>query len=110
MMDRFTHPEDINPDHKWIVEQLPKKTKGKLDCAIASPELQEAWGIYFKESLDLVKIWMIVAVGFVLPSLLFGVLWGHLKNDIQGAFGVASVWITCGTVFMGMFATYTWKS
>ncbi|KAF2660986.1 hypothetical protein K491DRAFT_504801 [Lophiostoma macrostomum CBS 122681] len=110
MMDRFTHPDEIQPDDRWIIDQLPKRAKGKLERATTSSELQEAWGIYFKESLDLVKIWIIVAVGFVLPSLLFGVLWGHLRNDIQGAFGVASVWITCGTVFMGLFASYTWRS
>lgn len=110
MMDHFLHPEDINPDNQWIKDQLPKRSCGVLKLQLSSPSLEEAWGIYFKESWDLVKIWLIVAIGFVLPSLLFGILWGHLKKDLQGAFGVASVWITCGSIFMGLFATYTWKS
>jgi len=109
-MDRFFNPDDIAPDDKWIIEQLPKRTCGKLMLQPSSSELKEAWGIYFEEAWDWVKIRFIVVIGFVLPSLLFGILWGHLKKDVQGGFGVAAVLVAYGTIFMGLFVTDTWKS
>lgn len=65
--------------------------------------------IYYKEDWNWIKIWWVLALGFFPPSLLFGVLWGILKKDIQGAFGVASWWMTAATILVGVFGTCTWS-
>ena len=91
-MDFFTDPCGIAPDSTLVFQQLPKRTCPKLE--LQSSELVEAWGIYYREDWDWIKIWCILAVGFFPPSLLFGILWGILREDIQGAFGVASWWMT----------------
>ncbi|KAF2969777.1 hypothetical protein GQX73_g3796 [Xylaria multiplex] len=86
LMDRFTNPGSINPN---------------------SHKLKVAWGIYFKEDWDWAKIWWILAAGFFPPSLLFGIMWGILKHDIQGAFGVACWWMTGATIVVGIVGTCT---
>lgn len=108
MMDFFTDPENINPNCTLVIEQLPKRTCGELKSQ--SFELREAWGIYFKEDWDWVRIWWILALGFFPPSLLFGTLWGILKGDIQGAFGVASWWMAGATILIGIVGTCTWTN
>lgn len=107
-MDFFTDPENINPNCTMVIEQLPKRTCGELKSQ--SFELREAWGIYFKEDWDWVRIWWILALGFSPPSLLFGILWGILKGDIQGAFGVASWWMAGATILIGIVGTCTWTN
>ena len=106
MMDFFTDPDGIQPDATLVIQQLPKRTCGELRSE--SFELIEAWGIYYKEDWDWAKIWWVLAVGFFPPSLLFGIIWGILKNDIQGAFGVASWWMTGATILIGIVGTCTW--
>lgn len=106
MMDCFTHPETISKDNQWIFNQLPKRTRGKLKTNPSSSRRQDAWGIHFDEGWDLVKIWLILMIGFIIPSLVFGIVWSRVMKDVQGAFGIASVWITCGTVFLGSLHLY----
>ena len=106
MMDFFRNPDSINPNATLVVQQLPKRTCGEI-CS-RDYELVEGWGIYYKEDWDWGKIWCIVAIGFFSPSLLFGILWGILRKDIQGAFGVASWWITAATIVTGIVGTCTW--
>lgn len=54
------------------------------------------------------KIWWILGIGFFPPSLLFAILWGILKQDIQGVFGVASWWMAGATIVVGIVGTSTW--
>lgn len=106
MMDFFKNPAGIQQGASFVTQQLPKRTYGELQPQ--SPELTEAWGIYYQEGWDWFKIWGILAIGFFPPSLLFGILWGVLKKDIQGAFGVASWWMTGATILLGVVGTCTW--
>lgn len=105
LMDFFTYPEDIERNATLVTDQLPKKISGEL--LSQTSDLKEAWGILFKEGLDWVKIWWVLAIGFFPPSLLFGILWGILKRDVQGAFGVASWWMTGATILIGIVGTYS---
>ncbi|PVH90880.1 hypothetical protein DM02DRAFT_546931 [Periconia macrospinosa] len=106
MMDFFTDPDGIEPNVTLVTQQLPKRICGELRSQ--SFGLVEAWGIYYKEDWDWAKIWWVIAIGFFPPSLLFGILWGILKKDIQGAFGVASWWMTGATILVGIVGTCTW--
>ncbi|KAI7759632.1 hypothetical protein LZL87_014155 [Fusarium oxysporum] len=103
MMDLFTKPEDIKPNSELVLRQLPKWLGGQLPSQCA--EMKEAWGIYYKEDWDWTKIWWILGLGFFPPSLLFGILWGILKQDIQGAFGIASWWMTGAAIMIGIAGT-----
>lgn len=105
-MDFFTDPDGIAKDSSLVLRQVPKRTYEELESR--SSELVEAWGIYFMEGWNWAKIWWIMAVGFFPPSLLFGVLWGFLKQDIQGAFGVAGWWMTGATIVVGIIGTSAW--
>lgn len=106
MMDCFTDPNSIHLDAALIWKQLPKRTCGEL--APQPFELLEGWGIYFEEGWNWFKIWCILATSFFPPSLLFGLLWAILKKDVQGAFGVASWWMTGATILVGIVGTCTW--
>jgi hypothetical protein len=104
MMGFFSDPSNISPDVSLVLRQLPKRSCGVLQ---AQPDdgPTEAWGIYFKEDWDWLRIWWIVALGFFLPGLLFAVLWGILKKDVQGAFGVASWWMAAAMMIVGIIGT-----
>jgi hypothetical protein len=106
MMDFFTDPDGIARDATLVLQQLPKKAGGELQAQ--SIESKEAWGIYYKEGWNWTKIWCILSFGFFPPSLLFGILWGVLRKDVQGSFGVASWWMTGATIFIGVVGTCTW--
>lgn len=105
-MDFFTNPDGIDPNSTFILEQLPKRALGEIQSV--SSNVIEAWGIYYKEGWDWFKIWWILAIGFFPPSMLFGILWAIIQEDIQGAFGVAGWWMTGATILVGIVGTYTW--
>ncbi|OJI91533.1 hypothetical protein ASPTUDRAFT_312601 [Aspergillus tubingensis CBS 134.48] len=104
MMDFFNNPQYIAPNSTLIVQQLPKRACGKLQNEYINPT--EAWGIFYKEDWNWAKIWWILALGFFPPSLLFGVLWTVFKQDISGAFGVASWWMAGASIIVGIVGTY----
>ncbi|GLA67416.1 hypothetical protein AtubIFM54640_010734 [Aspergillus tubingensis] len=104
MMDFFNNPQYIAPNSTLIVQQLPKRACGKLQNENINPT--EAWGIFYKEDWNWAKIWWILALGFFPPSLLFGVLWTVFKQDISGAFGVASWWMAGASIIVGIVGTY----
>lgn len=68
-------------------------------------EVREAWGIYFPEGLDWLRIWIVLLVAFSLPSLLFDILWGVLRYDISGCFGVACWWMAGVAIATGIMGT-----
>ncbi|VUC35062.1 unnamed protein product [Clonostachys rosea] len=100
MMDFFTDPPGISKNSTFVLQQLPKRTYGELQKE--QGELVEAWGIYFKEGWNWSRIWWVLGLAFFPPSLLFGILWSVLRQDIQGAFGVASWWLTSATILLGI--------
>ena len=106
MMDHFTDPDSIGPDKTFVLNRLPKRAIGELQTH--PDDLIEAWGIYFKQGWDLRKIFLILGLGSFPPSLLFGVLWAVLMDDIQGGFGVAAWWVSMAAVFLGIVGTYDW--
>lgn len=108
MMDYFTDPDGIDPDLTFVLNQLPKRASGELETH--PDNLVDAWGIYFREGWDWTRICWILGSVFFLPSLLFGVLWAVLKNDIQGGFGVAAWWVPVSAVFLGVVGMYDWAA
>ncbi|KAE8136331.1 hypothetical protein BDV38DRAFT_249862 [Aspergillus pseudotamarii] len=103
MMDFFNDPNSRAPGSDLVIQQLPKK----MDSELTSDgiEVMTAWGILYRVSLDWKRIWIALGLAFFLPSLFYGILWGILRKDIQGAFGVAAWWMTGATVVVGMMGT-----
>lgn len=106
MMDFFTDPDGLSPHSTLVLDQLPKRTCGELSSD--PTELVDAWGVYYKEDWDVVKILWVLSVGFFIPSVLFGVLWATLREDIQGGFAIASWWMTGATLLIGLVGTCSW--
>jgi hypothetical protein len=97
--------------HKWhhvvptsirLFNQIPKRLANRLE---AKPDDSEVgWGIYFHEGWHWEAVFgLLLLVGFT-GSLLFAILWSVFKQDVQGAFGVASYWITAATLLIAFIA------
>ncbi|KAH7116191.1 hypothetical protein B0J11DRAFT_443760 [Dendryphion nanum] len=102
LMHLFTSPSCINENETWVLNQLPRRICGKLSGK--SHEPAEGWGIYYEEGWDRNKIVWIVAILFLLGSLIFGVLWSKFKMDVQGAFGISAWWISVCGILMALIA------
>ena len=99
-----------NKDHPSTQLLVQNQTSRSRDVSSAySPSSSgapsNAWGIYFKEDWNWPKVWWLLRLGFFLPSILFGILWGILRKDIQGAFGVASLWMAGSAILIGIVGT-----
>ncbi|CAG8218453.1 unnamed protein product [Penicillium olsonii] len=105
MMDFFKDPDSRVAGADWILQQLPKKMGAQLDPNKA--DMSQAWGIFYREDWDWMRIWIVLGIAFFPSSLLFGILWGILRQDIQGAFGVASWWMAGATIAIGIVGTCT---
>lgn len=99
----LSSPKCINERETWVLNQLPKRTKGELQEKFGQPA--EGWGIYYQEGVDFDMIIGVVFSVFLLASLLFGVLWTVLEMDIQGAFGISSYMVTASGIFLAWLAS-----
>ena len=91
MAHLFHHPDEAN-DLGITFIRAPKKRKEKL--TICSQEgISTGWGLHFVESWAMLHVWILILLMFGIGSLIFGVCWAVLKQDVQGAFGVAA-WMT----------------
>ena len=59
-----------------------------LDC-IQTKGLGVGWGICFDEGLNWFMVLVLGSTGLLL-SMVFGLLWTCLRDDMQGGFGVAA--------------------
>jgi hypothetical protein len=59
-------------------------------------------------NLDCFKIGLMVLFPFFLAYS--DILSASLRKDIQGAYGTAAVYVTCGSLFATLFVIYTWRS
>lgn len=55
------------------------------------------------------KNFLIIGIFFVLASLLFGILWGALKHDIQSSFAISCWWLAAATIFVEIMGTRAWE-
>jgi hypothetical protein len=95
LMNYFTDPNEVPPNGKKFLGQVPKKIGGDSTAV--------AWGIYYKEGWDWVRIGIIL-FGFVFSSGLFGIIWTVAKNDIQGGFTISIWWMTVGASLVSLVA------
>lgn len=103
----LTSPHCIHENERFVLEQLPKRTKGELKGCLGKPV--EGWGMYYQEGWDFDLVIGVVLVVFLIASLLFAVLWSVYKVDIQGAFGVSSYMVTASGIFIAWIANRAGK-
>jgi hypothetical protein len=106
-MHWLTDPQCVGEGETFILQQLPKRTKGELKGEIGKPV--EGWGLHFEEGWDFDVLIGIVLAIFLVGILLFAVLWSHFKLDVQGAFGVSSYIVTASGIFVAWFANRAGK-
>ncbi|KAJ5082879.1 hypothetical protein N7532_011922 [Penicillium argentinense] len=104
MMDLFNDPDRYVPGAIRVIQQIPKKMNASL--VNSSSEQIEEWGICFQEGWNRSRIWWLLAGVFGVGSLLFGVVWGVLEKDVQGAFGVAGWWMMAATILVGVLGAF----
>ena len=66
--------------------------------------LTKGWGLYYEEGWNIGVIILVTAGVVTLGSLLFGVCWTVLKDDIQGAWGVSSYMVTTGALIVALLS------
>ena len=87
MMHLYEHPEEAE-DTAVCLNKVPKKVRERLQvCPQRGTGL--GWGVHFIEGLHWVKLWMLGLSGLI-ASVLFGVCWSILRDDVQGGFGVSA--------------------
>lgn len=102
-MHMLCSPQCIDVRETWVLDQLPKRTRGELEERAGQPV--EGWGIYYQEGVDFDMIIGVVFCIFVLASLLFGILWTVFEHDVQGAFGISSYMVTASGIFLAWMAS-----
>jgi hypothetical protein len=104
MRHLYDCPEDAGFDSVRILNQLPKRICGEL--LAQSNEQLDAWEIQFEEGWSWMRISIAVGLVFFFPSLLFGVIWGLLKHDLQSSFAIASWWMIGATIMLSITAAF----
>jgi hypothetical protein len=102
LTDYYENPDSVNATDTWLIELMPKRVCGELEGKSTEPA--QGWGISYEEGWDHEKIGLVLLIVFFGGSLLFGLSWTLLKNDIQGAFGVSAWWLSASTILLGYVA------
>ncbi|KAF2632519.1 hypothetical protein BU25DRAFT_382010 [Macroventuria anomochaeta] len=71
LVHMLSSPQCINEQETWVLDLLPKRTRGQLQERAGQPV--EGCGIYYQEGVDFDVIISVVFGVFILASLLFGV-------------------------------------
>jgi len=80
---------------------MPKYTGEELRCQPDEP-FTPGYGLYFKETLSWIKIWIIMAV-FTISSFTFSGLWIRYHDGaIQDAFAMGGSILTVATIGLGL--------
>lgn len=92
MMHLYTYAEEV--EHTGIcLGKVPKKIEG-LGWLPTHPQGSKVgWGLHFVEGLDVAKLWVCGFIGFVI-SIMFGIAWSMIKDDMQSGFAVAACMLT----------------
>ncbi|KAH7076750.1 hypothetical protein BKA63DRAFT_602499 [Paraphoma chrysanthemicola] len=99
MMHWLKSPECVHEDETLVFDQLPKRICGKLEGKVRHPA--DGWGLHFEEGQDygILAGMLLIAL---MASLLFAIFWSYFKDDVQGAFGVASYIVAAAVAFVAL--------
>ena len=100
LMHLYEHPDHAD-DVPFCLERMPKKIREQLKLAPHQAPGLLGWGVYFAEGFNWPKFWVFGSVILSL-SVLFGVCWSTLMQDIQGGFGVTACMMVAVTFTTGV--------
>ena len=96
MLHLIKHPTHAEDDG-LLLDRIPKKLRGRL-LVCSSRGTGLGWGIYFIEGWHISVITLVAFAIVLAGSLVFLICWSVLKQDVQGASGVAAYMIA----FLGL--------
>ena len=100
LMHLYEHPDHAD-DVPFCLERIPKKLREHLILSQNQAPGLLGWGVYFAEGFDWPKFWVFGSVVLSL-SVLFGVCWSTLRQDVQGGFGVTACMMVAVTFTTGV--------
>ena len=87
LMHLYDHSEDAEYSANCL-DKVPKKIRERLGmCPRRGTGI--GWCIYFVEGLRWTKLWMLGILRFLL-SIVFGIAWARLRDDVQGGFAIVA--------------------
>lgn len=99
----FLSPHMIAAGQRTTLRQLPKRLGGRGELKATPDDLAIGWGLHLEEDWHWPTIYFYTLV-IVVSSLVFGIAWSTIKNDIQGAFAVSGFVLTFGAMLLGYIA------
>ena len=100
LMHLYEHPDHAD-DVPFCLERIPKRLREQLQLSPHQAPGLLGWGVYFAEGFDWPKFWVFGSVTLIL-SVLSGVCWSTLRQDIQGGFGVTACLMVAVTFTTGI--------
>lgn len=100
LMHLYEHPDHAD-DVPFCLERIPKKIREQLKLSPHQAPGLPGWRVYFGEGFNWPKFWVFGSVILSL-SVLFGVCWSTLRQDIQGGFGVTACMMVAVTFTTGV--------
>lgn len=97
LMHLFKHPEDY--DDELITYLRTPKRRVRLEVGIG-------WGLQLVEGFLPERVWALILGLFGLASLVFAVVWTVMKDDVQGAFGIAGWMLTAAALVIAWVQTW----
>ena len=92
MMHLYRCPEDA--EYTGIcLSKIPKKTEGLAWLPVHPQGCKMGWGLQFVEGLDVMKLWVSGFIGSII-SIMFGIAWSMIKDNMQRGFAVAACMLT----------------
>ncbi len=100
MTHLFHNPHEAN-EKAITYLRSPKKRKQKLAvCQQMGTNI--GWGIHLVEGWAITRLWL-SALAIFSCSFAFAVAWSVLKDDVQGAFGIAGWFVGLATLGLGSY-------
>ena len=100
LMHLYEHPDHAD-DGPFCLERIPKKVREQLRLSPHQAPGLLGWGVYFAEGFNWPKFWVFGSVLLSL-SVLFGLCWSTLRQDIQGGFGITACMMVAVTFTTGV--------
>ena len=97
-MHRFSNIDHCR-DSTQCLSQIPKRVHSRPQWG-HPPDNFTAWGLYFQENFDAVRVCLCDIAAFAL-SLTFGVVWAIKMKSVQDGFAVASYILTLEALTVG---------
>lgn len=105
MMHLYAHPEHAS-DWRDLFPKVPRKIAPPLPASAALARRKhegnenQGWGLCFIEGMSWWRF-CLFGLAIVLTSMMFGIVWTVVQDDIQGGFGVASYMLGVQVLALG---------